>query len=121
MPVVIHVRHVVEHHPGHGVHAQRLRCRGRGQLVHLVVVRVERERDEGLEAARLVLQRPHAQHVVDALLAGLDVAVEHGHVRAHAEAMGRAVDGQPAIRAALVRADLPPHAGREHFGAPARQ
>ena len=33
----------------------------------------------------------------------------------------RAVDGQPAVGVALVRADLPPHAGREDLGAAARQ
>jgi hypothetical protein len=34
---------------------------------------MERERDEGEEAAGLVLQRAQAEEVIDALLVGLDV------------------------------------------------
>ena len=120
-PERLHVRDVVEHQPRHGVHAQRVRRRRRRQFAHLVVVGVERQRDERLEAARLVLQRAHAQHVIDALLVGLDVAVEHRDVRAHPEPVRRAVDGEPPVGVALVGADLPPHARREHLGAAARQ
>ena len=43
-------------------HAQRVGRARRGQLPHLVVVGMEGERDEGLEAARVVLERPRTQH-----------------------------------------------------------
>ena len=48
---------------------------------------MKRERDERLEAARLVLQRAQAEHVIDAVLERLDVPVEHRRVGAHAEAV----------------------------------
>ena len=49
------------------------------------VLRVERERNEGEEAARLVLEVAEAQDVVDALLVGLDVPVEDRAMRRDAE------------------------------------
>ena len=61
------------------------------------------------------------QHVIDALGGRLDVAVEHRDVRAHAEPVRDAVNLEIAIGAALVVADLPPHALRENLGAAARQ
>ena len=67
---------------------------------------MERQRDERLEPAGLVLQRPRAQHVIDALLGRLDVPVEHRHVRAHAEPMRDAMDVEIALGAALVVRDL---------------
>ncbi len=103
------------------MHAQRVGGGGRRQLPHLVVVGMKRQRDERLEAARLVLQRPRAQHVIDALFVRLDVAVQHRHVRAHAEAMRRAVNAQIPIRIGLVVTDLPAHALREDLGAAAGQ
>ena len=95
--------------------------RGRRQLLHPVVVGMERERNERLEAAGLVLQRAGAQHVVDAFLGGLDVAVEHRHVRAHAEPVGEPVNGQVAVGVRLVVADLGAHALGEDLGAAAGQ
>ena len=82
---------------------------------------MKRQRDERLEAAGLVLQRAGAQHVIDALLVRLDVAVQHRDVRLHAQAVRRAVDRQPPVGVRLVVADLLPHALGEHFGAAARQ
>ena len=82
---------------------------------------MKRQRDERLEPARLVLQRPRAQHVVHALLGGLDVAVEHRHVRPHAEPVGDAVDVQVAVGPALVVADFPADALGENLGAAAGQ
>ena len=82
---------------------------------------MERERDERLEPAGLVLQRARAQHVIDALLHRLDVPVQHRHVGAHAEPVGEAMDVEVAVRAALVVADLLSHAFGENLGAAARQ
>ena len=70
------------------------------------VLRVERQRDERLEAARFVLQLAEADEVVDAVVRLLDVAVEHRAVRAQAELVGRAMDFEPAARVGLVLADL---------------
>ena len=82
---------------------------------------MKRQRDERLDRAGVVLQRPHPQHVVDPLGGRLDVAVEHRDVRAHAEPVRDAVDLQIAIGAALVVADLAPDPLRENLGAAARQ
>ena len=74
-----------------------------------------------LEPAGLVLQRAQPQQVVDALLDGLDGAVEHRAVRAQAHAVRGAVHLQPLVAGALVVADLLAHARREDLGAAARQ
>ena len=104
-PERLDVRNVVQHQAGHGVDAQRVGGGRRRQLAHLVVVGVERQRDERLEAAGLVLQRPRPQHVIDALLERLDVPVEHRDVRAHPQPVRGAVDGEPAIGVGLVVAE----------------
>ena len=61
------------------------------------------------------------QHVIDALLVGLDVAVEHRHVRPHAELVRDAVDGEVAVGVRLVVRDLLAHARREDLGSAAGQ
>ena len=103
------------------MHPQRVGRGRRRQLPHRVVVGVERQGDERLEPAGLVLQGPRPQHVVDALVGGLDVPVEHGHVRAHAEPVRGPVDVQVAVGAAFVVANLAADALREHLGPSARQ
>ncbi len=82
---------------------------------------MERERDERLQAAGLVLERARAEHVIHPLLDRLDVPVEHRDVGAHPEAVREPVDREVAVGAALVVADLLPHALSEHFRAAARQ
>ena len=109
-----------EQQPRDGVGAQVLDAGGRRQLHQRVVVGVEGQRDEGLEAAGLVLQRAQPQHVVDPLLERLDGAVEHRAVRAQAHPVGGAVHLQPLVGRALVVADLLAHARGEDLGAAAR-
>src|SRR4051794_16164251 len=70
----------------------------------------ERGGNDCRDPAGVVLQRARAQHVVHALLVRFDVAVQHRHVRAHAEPVRRAVNFEVAIAAALVVRDLPAHA-----------
>jgi hypothetical protein len=57
----------------------------RRQVGHAPCCRVEGQRDEGLEAACLVLQLAQLEQMVDAVLFGLDVAVEHRAVRLQAQ------------------------------------
>jgi hypothetical protein len=59
---------------------------------------MKRERNEGLEAAGLVLHRAQLEQVVDAVLVVLDVAVEHGRVRLEAELVGQARGVEPLRR-----------------------
>src|ERR671931_4427 len=101
------------------MHAQCLGRAWRRQLAHLVVVGMERERDERLQASGLVLQRPRSQHVIDTLFVRLDVTVEHREVATHAEPVRLPVDLEISLRAALVVADLPPYALSEDLGAAA--
>ena len=61
------------------------------------------------------------QQVIDALGHRLDVAVEHRHVGAHAEAVRGAVHRQVAVAVALVVGDLAAHPRREDLGAAAGQ
>ena len=82
---------------------------------------VERQRDEGLEAAGFVLQFAEADQVVDAVVRLFDVAVEHRAVRAEAEFVGRAMDFEPAAGVGFVFADLVADFGVEDFRAAAGQ
>ena len=100
---------------------KRVGGRRRRQLAHLVVLVVERQRDERLEAPGLVLQRTHLQQVIDALGRRLDVPVEHRDVGAHAHLVRGAVHRQVAITVALVVGDLPADARGEDLGAAAGQ
>ena len=120
-PEGLHVRDVVDDEPRDRVNAERVCRRRRRQLAHLVVVRMKRERDERLKAARLVLQRARAQHVVDSFGRRLDMAVQHRHIRAHAQMVRDAVDREPSIRVRLVVADFPAHALGEDLRAAPRQ
>src|SRR5205823_82910 len=85
------------------------------------VLRMEGERDEREEAARLVLLRPQAEEMVDALLVRLDMAVEHRAMRRDPEAVRRVVDVEPDVRMLLARRHEPAHAVGEDLCAAARQ
>ena len=102
-PVRLDVREVVEHQPRHGDRLQVVEAGRLGQLHRRRFPGLEGERDEGHEAARLVLQLAQPQQVVDAVLDRLDVAVEHRRVRRDARA------GAPcASRRATARASALP-------------
>src|SRR3954465_15647551 len=116
-PERFHVGNVVEHQARDGVHAQCFGRAWRWQLPHLVVVGMKCQGNEGLKPARLVLQGAGAQHVIDALFFGFDVTVEHRDVGPHPERMRDLVNREVSIRAALVVADLSPHAFSEHLRA----
>ena len=85
------------------------------------VLRMERERDEGEEAARLVLLVAQPEQVVDPLLVGLDVAVQHRAVRRDAEPVRGVVHVEPDVRVLLPGRDEPAHAIGEDLGAAAGQ
>ena len=85
------------------------------------VLRVERERDEGEEAAGLVLLGAQPEQVVDPLLVRLDVAVEHRAVRRDPEPVRRVVGAEPEVRMLLAGRDELAHAVGEDLGAAARQ
>jgi hypothetical protein len=85
------------------------------------VLRMERERDEREKAACLVLLIPQPQQVVDPLLVGLDMPVQHRAVRRDPQAMRRVVREEPEVRMLLPRRDQPPDAVGEHLRAAPRK
>src|SRR3990170_213441 len=69
---------------------------------------MERERDEGEEAARAVLLLAEPDQVVDALLVRLDMSVEDRAVGRDSELVGGVVDVEPDVRMLLPWSDEPP-------------
>jgi hypothetical protein len=78
---------------------------------------VKSERDEGLEPPRLVLELSKAQQVVGPVLESLDVAVEHGRIRSHAEAVSDAMHFEVLIGGRLVVRNAGPHFWVKDLGA----
>jgi hypothetical protein len=86
-PVRLDVGEIVEHETSDRHLSQILGGRGLGKMRQTGVLGMEGERDEGHEAARLVLGFAQEQHVVDALLQRLHMSVEHGRVRPEPKTM----------------------------------
>ena len=118
-PEHLDVREVVEHQPRHRERLEHVGRLGHRQVREPVVVVVEAQRDEHLEAAGLVLQLAQPQHVVDAVPRLLDVAVEHRRRRAQALLVREAVDARPVLPVRLVVDDLLAHVPVEDLGAAA--
>ena len=79
-PIRFDVIEVVEHQPRHRDVSQiEVAARSRN-VRQRRVVRMKRQRNEGHESVRLVLQFAQLHEVIDALFFGLDVAVEHRRV-----------------------------------------
>ena len=66
---------------------------------------MKRQRDEGLEAVRLVLQCAQLQQVVDAVFVIFDVAVQHRGIRFQADLVRGARRVEPLVAVNLVIAD----------------
>src|SRR5712692_4094196 len=120
-PVGLDVVEVVEQKARDGDVLQVGEAGWLGQMAERGVFRVEGQRDEGDEAAGLVLELAQQQQVLDTLLFCFDVAVEHGGVRAQADLMRRARNVQPLLAGNLVVADYFAHPRIEDFGAAAGQ
>src|SRR2546423_1930960 len=74
------------------------------------VLGVERERDEGEEAARLVLELADPEDVVDTLLVRLDVTVEDRRVRRDPQRVRGPVRVEPEVRMLFPGRDQLAHA-----------
>ena len=92
---------------------------GHRQMIERRVLGMERQRNEGLEAAGFILHGAQLQQVVDAVFVVLDVAVEHGGIRPEAQLVGQARGLQPFAAVDLVVADDGAHARREDLRAAA--
>ena len=120
-PVGLHVRDVVEQEPRDGDHLQVVGTGGEAEAAPFEhgVLRMERERDEGEEAAGLVLLLTQPQQVVDALLVGLDVAVEHRALGRDPELVSGVVNVEPLVGVLLARSDERADAVGEDLGSAA--
>ena len=111
---------VVECQPRDGESPERLFAGDFAQAGQGVVARPEFQGDEGIEAARLVLQFAQGEQVVDAVFPAFEVAEKHRAVGGNAHPVGGAVDLEPAFARAFVGADLPADVRCEDFRAAAR-
>lgn len=118
-PVGFDVVKVVEHQPRDRHHLQVHHAARLLDVVELRVLRMERQRDEGLEAVRLVLQFAQLAEVVDAVLGLFDMAVEHRGVGAQAQLVSGAVDFEPVAAVRFVLADLGADVGMKNLRATA--
>ena len=115
-PVRLDVVDVVEEEARGRDDAQVEEAARGGEVRERRPVGVEGERDEAEEALRLVLQLADPHEVVDALLVGLDRAVEHRDVRPDAVHVAEARDLEPPLAVDLVRADDVADPLREDLG-----
>jgi hypothetical protein len=79
------------------------------------------ERDVGQETGSIILQRPQGAEVLDTILGGLDVSVQHRAVGRNAEAVGYPVHPEPFFSGKLPLRDGGPNGGAEHLRSPAGQ
>ena len=93
--------------------------RGAGEVREVGVARQERQRDERLEAAGVVLEVAQLGHVVHLLLGRLEVPEQQRRVGAQPLAVRLAVDGEPRLRRHLAVGDDLADARAEHLGAAA--
>src|ERR1019366_2381271 len=82
---------------------------------------MKRQWNERGETVRFVLQSSQRQKMLDALLVGLDVAVEHRGVGPQSDFVRRARDVEPLLPADLVVADDFSHARVKNLSAAASQ
>ena len=78
------MREVVEHQAADRDLLDVEHAGGLRQVLQRRVVGMKRQRDEGLESVRFVLQGAQLEQVVDAVFVIFDVAVEHGGIRLQA-------------------------------------
>ena len=96
-PVGLDVIEVLQHQARDREHAQIIETGCPAAIVELVAVRMERQRNEGVEARRALLRFTKTNQVVDAIFKRLDLSVEHGRVGSDALAMQLFVDREPVI------------------------
>ncbi len=118
-PIGFDVVEIVQHQPGHGHHFEVVHGPGAGKIGKLGVGGMKGQRNEGGKAAGAVLKFPEPEQVPNALLDGLDVAVQQGGVGDDAFAMQRLGDLQPAVAADFIGVQFPPNPLAKHLRAAA--
>ena len=118
-PVGGDVGDVVEVDAGNGDGAEIVGGGGAGEVGEGGVLGFEGEGDEGGEAGGFVLELAEAAEVVDAVLWGFEVAVEHGAGAAASDEVPEAVDVEPFFCGFFAAADLVADGGVEDFCAAA--
>ena len=111
---------IVQVDAAHGQHPQVF---GHGNLAdfgHTIAEVAVFERDEGVEAARLILLTTQPVEVVDAVFDALDVAVENRSVGRNAQPMRGGMHLEPLGSRTFVGTDACAQLLVEDFGTPAR-
>src|SRR5215831_17737410 len=84
------------------------------------VLRVEGQRNETIEPARLILQLPQPHKMIDAFLERFDVTIQHGRIRSDAHLVNSPRDLEPPCSGYLVTGNQRSRPLREDLGASAR-
>src|SRR6267378_2942365 len=121
LPVRLDVRKIIEHETADSDLLDVEHAGGSRQMLQRSVRRMERQWDESLEAAGLILQSTQLQQVIDSILIVLDVSIEHGGIGFEADLMSQPRRVEPLVAINLVIANDVPHAVGENLGSPARQ
>jgi hypothetical protein len=79
------------------------------------------QRDIGQKTGSVILQGPQGAEVLDAVLGGFDVAVQHGAVGGDSELVGHPVHPEPFFSSELPLRYGGPNGGAEHLRSPAGQ
>ncbi|OPZ15844.1 MAG: hypothetical protein BWZ10_01639 [candidate division BRC1 bacterium ADurb.BinA364] len=120
-PIRLDMRDVVKDQPRHRHHSQIVQSRRALEMGKRGVGGMKRKRNEGLKAARFVLQGAQAQHVVDPVFPSLSVAIQHRRGRRDAQLVRRPMDSQPFVRRRFLGRDFRANRLVEYLGAAARQ
>src|SRR5215217_1050012 len=125
-PMRLHVRNVVQKQPSHCDVLKVLVSRGSATdpphlLTQLVVIRVIGERDVGEEPSGLILQSAECAEMLDPVLSGLHVPVEHGTIGWNPQFVRDSVDLDPFVSGKLSLGDGGPNRGTEDLCSTTRQ
>src|SRR5690606_3135279 len=105
-PIGLDMWEIIEVNATNGIVAEILYDGRLRHMGHLVILVTEFQWNEGLEAVRSVLQLPQSFHVVHAMPIFLDMAIQHGRIRMHAQLMPFFVDLQPLFGIAFILRNL---------------
>ena len=114
------MRDVIQHQTSDRNRLQIIKARCLGNVRKRRIIGVKSQWNERDEAVSLVLQSTQLYQVIGAVFLVLQMSVQHGAIRVHAQFMSNPRRFQPLITSQLVIADNAPHALRKNFRATTR-
>jgi len=115
-PVGLNMRKVVKKTAGHSDVFEIVKTAGLGQLVQLGVLGMKGQGNKGKKAAGFILGLPEGGKMLDPLLHGLNMPIEHGGVTLEPDAMRCLGNLKPALAGKLFLAGALSDPGAEHLG-----